>query len=78
MSYSLSDGFAKPFDGLRLLLVARVAVGTVGVICFQDVVPPDSDGAAVRTMVDNVRNPTVFVSHQDFHAIVDYVCLFRA
>eukprot|EP01083_Nonionella_stella_P234110 824275_1 len=80
-SYPVGRGFCgkdKSKTNARFILLCRVIVGeyTMG-NKYMKTIPKKDDGTEYESLVNSTRNPTIFVSWRDYHAIPYYLIRFR-
>lgn len=78
--YSSSDTYSKPdSQGVKRMLACRVAVGCAAMGENNAIAPPARDGDLLLydSTVNDVANPTIFVTYHDSQAYPEYLVCFR-
>ena len=78
-SYSSSTTYSRPnAQGVQHMFLARVVIGEYCRGVRDALAPPARDGAVLfDSTVNDVRNPTIFVTYRDSQAYPDYLVKFR-
>ena len=78
-SYSSSTTYSKPnADGVQHMFLARVVIGEYCKGVQDALAPPSRDGAILYdTTVNDIKDPTIFVTYRDSQAYPEYLVRFR-